>query len=77
MHLLRRPSTFRSYQRFSVKDISFVNYNITTVDGRVIRQKMNICNPTATIDLSKEGPGIYFLKIEGQGFIRVFKLVKE
>lgn len=54
-----------------------VNYTVLSIDGKLMRERNNITDPTTTIDLGAEKQGIYFLKISGHNFIRVFRLMKQ
>jgi hypothetical protein len=59
------------------KDLGVVNYTVMSMDGKTIRERLNVSETTTTIDLGTERQGIYFLKITGHNFIRVFRLTKQ
>jgi len=54
-----------------------INYTVTTVEGKVVRQLSNVSGSTISIDLSNENNGIYFLTINGENTNNVFKIVKQ
>jgi hypothetical protein len=54
-----------------------VNYTLTTVEGKIVVKQNNIKGNKIIINLSSESKGIYFLKIEGVAFTKVYKIVKE
>ena len=58
-------------------DVSFVNYQIITVQGKIISYQNNIKSNSFTLDLSKETKGVYFIKIYTDKSYKVYKIIKE
>jgi hypothetical protein len=48
---------------------------ITDLKGQLVYHKVNKSNPTLTIDLTAQQPGVYFIKIEQNGETIFRKLV--
>jgi hypothetical protein len=48
---------------------------ITHLKGQLVYHEVNKSNPTLTIDLTAQQPGVYFIKIEQNGEIIFRKLV--
>lgn len=55
---------------------SLVDYFITTIEGRVVESGRTSAN-MIEVDLSKEGNGIYFLRINSEKTSTVHKLIKQ
>ncbi|MBI2280405.1 MAG: T9SS type A sorting domain-containing protein [Bacteroidetes bacterium] len=55
---------------------SSVNYSITSIEGKVVETGKTSTN-SITIDLSKEGNGVYFVKINTENTSTVYKLIKQ
>ena len=55
----------------------FVNYTLTSIEGRVIEQKQNVTDKVISIDLSNENMGIYLLTIDNNSSINTFKIVRK
>ena len=53
-----------------------INYTITTVDGKLVKQDQNI-NKNTSIDLTNESKGMYLIKIDDVNSSNVYKLIKE
>tara|TARA_B100000809_G_scaffold189530_1_gene188063 strand:+ start:555 stop:1952 length:1398 start_codon:yes stop_codon:yes gene_type:complete len=54
-----------------------VNYTLTSVEGRVIKQERNISETLLSIDLSDQSKGIYLLKVENKYSAKIYRIVKE
>jgi hypothetical protein len=54
-----------------------VNYTITSIDGKLIKQANNITNNIFEIDLSNESKGIYFLSITSNNTHNYYKILKQ
>ena len=54
-----------------------VNYSVTTIEGKVIKQLSNVSSTIINVDLSNENNGIYFLTVNGENTNSVFKIVKQ
>ena len=55
---------------------SSVNYSITSIEGKVVETGKTSTN-NITVDLSKEGNGVYFIKINTENTSTVYKLIKQ
>ncbi len=53
------------------------DFTITTLDGKIVRRKMNSTDSSVSIDLSQEPNGIYLIQIESGEIHRTLKLVKD
>ncbi len=53
-----------------------VNYTITSIDGRIVEQKVNITDNKIMIDLSNENKGVYLLKLYNTKSSSVFRITK-
>lgn len=54
-----------------------INYTVTSIDGKLVKQEINITNNNITIDLSNESKGIYFLNIGTENDSKVYKVIKQ
>lgn len=54
-----------------------VNYSVTTIEGKIIKQLSNVSSTIINVDLSNENNGIYFLSVNGENTNSVFKIVKQ
>lgn len=54
-----------------------VNYSVTTIEGKVVKQMNNVSSNVINVDLSNENNGIYFLSVNGENTNSVFKIVKQ
>ncbi len=54
-----------------------INYSISTIEGRVVRQEQNVSSNKMIIDLSGESNGIYLLQISDDNTSKVYKVIKE
>jgi hypothetical protein len=54
-----------------------INYSVTSIEGRVIKQQQHVTEKSIQIDLSNENKGIYFIKVENREFINTYKIVKQ
>jgi len=54
-----------------------VNYTLTTIEGRLIKQQQNLSVNTISIDISNESKGIYLLKVDNNTSTHVYKIVKQ
>ncbi len=54
-----------------------INYTITTIDGRLVKQHQNISDNNITIDLTNESKGMYLIKIDDVNSSNVYKIIKE
>ncbi|MDF1673447.1 MAG: T9SS type A sorting domain-containing protein [Vicingaceae bacterium] len=50
---------------------------LTSIDGKVVYQQNNISKNIASVDLSNNSKGIYFLKVEANNQYKVYKVIKE
>ena len=55
---------------------SSVNYSITSIEGKVVETGKTSTN-NIMVDLSKEGNGVYFVKINTENTSTVYKLIKQ
>ncbi|MBI2280406.1 MAG: T9SS type A sorting domain-containing protein [Bacteroidetes bacterium] len=55
---------------------SSVNYSITSIEGKVVETGKTSSN-NIVVDLSKEGNGVYFIKINNENTSVVYKLIKQ
>ena len=53
------------------------DYTVTTINGKVVRKKMNSTDENVTIDLSNKPNGTYLIHIESGQFQRTLKIVKD
>jgi len=54
-----------------------VNYTLTSVEGRIIKQQQNVTEQTISIDLSEESKGIYLLKVDNNSSVNVYRIVRQ
>jgi len=54
-----------------------INYRISTIEGRIVKQEQNVSSNKMTIDLSEESKGIYLLRIEDETSSKVYKVIRE
>ena len=54
-----------------------VNFTLTSVEGRIIKQQQNVTEQTISIDLSNESKGIYLLKVDNNSSVNVYKIVRK
>ncbi len=55
---------------------TLVNYSITSIEGRIVETGRTSTN-NIVVDLSKEGNGVYFIKINTESTSIVYKLIKQ
>lgn len=53
------------------------NLTLMSVDGRIVYQANNVSGNIATLDLSENSQGIYFLKVEANNQNKVYRVIKE
>lgn len=53
-----------------------VNYSIVSIEGRVVETGKTLTN-NIIVDLSKEGNGVYFIRISTESTSTVYKLIKQ
>ena len=54
-----------------------VNYILTTLEGRIVKQAYSISPKTIEVDLSNESKGVYFLSVGNNYEYKVFKVIKQ
>ena len=54
-----------------------VNYTITTLEGRIVKQANNITTNNVEVDLSNESKGVYLLRINEGNTNKVYKIVRQ
>lgn len=54
-----------------------INYTVTTIDGRLVKQDQNVINNNITIDLTNESRGMYLIKIDDINSSNVYKIIRE
>ncbi|MCH2225899.1 MAG: T9SS type A sorting domain-containing protein, partial [Crocinitomicaceae bacterium] len=57
--------------------IGELNYEVRTIEGKIVVKKSNINSDQFTIDLSLESDGIYFLNISSKEDSKVFNIIKQ
>jgi hypothetical protein len=53
-----------------------VNYTVSSIDGRVVTQKLNVTDNKITIDLGNESKGVYLLKLHNHKSSSVFRVTR-
>ncbi len=69
------PSTNRV--NISLGDISKANLHLISSDGKVVYESYNVTEKMAIIDISDSDNGIYFLKVESDSGVEIYKVVKQ
>ncbi|MCO6499414.1 MAG: PKD domain-containing protein [Vicingus serpentipes] len=54
-----------------------VNYLLSTIEGKIIKQEQGITDDYFVIDLSKESKGVYLLQIRDNQSKKIYKIIKE
>ncbi len=54
-----------------------INYTITTLEGRLVKQANNVNSNNIDIDLTNESKGVYLLKINESNLNKVYKIVRQ
>lgn len=54
-----------------------INYTISTIEGRIVKQASNVTTNKMIVNLSNESKGIYLLRIEGQTSSNVYKIIRK
>jgi len=54
-----------------------VNYTLTSIEGRLIKEQQNVTEKSVTFDLSNESKGIYLLKVDNTSSVNVFRIVRQ
>jgi len=54
-----------------------INYTITTIDGRLVKENKNITTNNINVDLTNESKGMYLIRIDDINTSNVYKIIKE
>ncbi|MBL4593469.1 MAG: proprotein convertase P-domain-containing protein [Flavobacteriales bacterium] len=54
-----------------------INYTITTIDGRIVKQNRNVTDNNIIINLSNHSKGMYLIRIDDINSSNVYKIIKE
>ncbi len=57
--------------------IGAVNYSLTTIEGKIVKEGIYNSSSTLTLDLSNENKGVYFLQLLNKEGSKTYKVVRE
>lgn len=58
-----------------VNSKSSINYTITSVEGRLIKEENGVAAKSISVDLSAESKGVYFIRVKNENEIQLFKIL--